>query len=71
MKQEAKRIQDRILEKISIQSLDREKEVKRGHKRDRKSISISGMLRKENILRNCLSVTNISGFKEKDDKTIH
>ena len=71
MKQEAKRIQDRILEKITIQSLDREKEVKRGHKRDRKSVSISGKLRNENILRNCLSVTNISGFKEKDDKTIH
>lgn len=47
------------------------KEVKRGHKRDRKSISISDKLRKESILRNGLSVTNISWFKEKDDKTIH
>lgn len=47
------------------------KEVNRGHKRNRKSLSISGMLRKESILRNGLSVTNTSGFKEKNDKTIH
>ena len=47
------------------------KGVNRGHKRDRKSVSISGMLRKESILRNVLSVKNTSGFKEKNDKTIY
>lgn len=47
------------------------KELNRGHKRDRKIISISGMLRKESILMNGLTVTNTSGFKKKNDKTIH
>ena len=73
MKQEAKSQRTeswgRPIYKVWTEKEEPMKEVKRGHKRDRKSISISDKLRKESILRNGLSVTNISWFKEKDDKT--
>lgn len=61
----------RPIYKVWTEKKEPMKEVKRGHKRDRKSKSISDKLRKESILRNGLSVTNISWFKEKDDKSIH